>query len=84
MQISIDTSRDSKDDIIKAIKLLESIIGEHHITMPSRNIFESSSPDVSQPQAQASVFGNFFDNVAKSDAPVAPIKKQSIQRVEIY
>lgn len=84
MQISIDTSRDSKEDIVKAIKLLESIIGEHHITMTSRNIFENPSSDVSQPQAQASVFGSFFDNVAKSDAPVAPIKKQSIPRVELY
>ena len=78
MQISIDTNRDSKEDIIKAIKLLETIIGEHHLTMqPSRNIFESSQPEV---QPQGSVFGSFFDNVNKT--PPSPVKKEP--RVEIY
>jgi len=83
MQISIDTSRDSKEDIVKAIKLLESIIGESHLTvMPSRNIFESSQPEIQSQGSQQSVFGSFFDNVAKTD--VAPVKKQSIPRVELY
>ena len=78
MQISIDTSRDSKEDIVKAIKLLESIIGDGHITSPpSRNIFDSPAPDV----PQQSVFGSFFDGVNKPQPAVA---KKDTPKIELY
>ncbi len=80
MQISIDTSRDSKDDILKAIKLLHSIIGEHP-TSQSPSLF-----DISASVPSSSPFGSFFDSVDKNPpvAPVPVIKKESSQKVELY
>ena len=84
MQISIDTSRDSKEDILKAIQLLHSIIGEGHVSTPSRSVFDipqaASAP-------QGSVFGNFFDSMDKTQAVVSPAplaKKDSSPKVELY
>ena len=86
MQISIDTSRDSKEDIIKAIHLLHSIIGENHQTSTaSRNIFDNPSPELPiqqiQPAAQ-SAFSSFFDNMNKPQ--IVQAKKESVSRVELY
>jgi len=81
MQISIDTSRDSKEDILKAINLLHSIIGEGHVTVAqSRNVFDA--PQASLP-SQGSVFGSFFDNVQNNN-PSVPVKKDVQPRVELY
>lgn len=94
MQISIDTSRDSKEDILKAIHLLHSIIGENHSSISSansRNIFDSPQPDLPtqqqtfQQQSQQSLpsaFGSFFDNINKSS--LVPEKKETRARVELY
>lgn len=80
MQISIDTSRDSKEDILKAIHLLHSIIGEHPTTVQS--LFDAPSPS-SPPQG--SPFGSFFDSMDKTPAVSSPIvKKESQPRVELY
>ena len=98
MQISIDTSRDSKEDILKAIHLLHSIIGEHHQTVTmSRNIFDNPQAELPlqqmmpTPQTQLqtqtqqpaqSVFGSFFDNINKQQPTT--IKKENSSRVELY
>lgn len=82
MQISIDTSRDSKEDILKAISLLHSIIGEHPTTVQS--LFDSPQ---SQPSPQGSVFGNFFDSMDKTPATQQtplPVKKESQPKIEWY
>ena len=80
MQISIDTSRDSKEDILKAIHLLHSIIGEHPTTVQS--LFDTPQP-ASTPTG--SPFGSFFDSMDKTPVVSSPIvKKESQPRVELY
>ena len=61
MEIRIDTSRDSKDDIRKAIRLLQSLAGE--------GIEGSGSADQSFPSGE-NVLGGFFD------APDSPSASQ--------
>lgn len=89
MRISIDTVKDSKEDILKAIRLLNSIIGESHITSAhSRNIFDNPQPELPaqqqtfQAQQASSPFGSFFDNINQTQPSVD--KKESRTRVELY
>lgn len=94
MKISIDTATDSKEDIRKAIRLLQSIV--EHDAQGSRDIFNSPSTDLfgsapasnadSAPSANpASAFGSLFND----DAPVqatakAPEEKKDIPKIELY
>ena len=68
MKITIDTGQDSHTDIKKAIRLLQSIVGDAEVyTNASRNIFDSPSPEVSQQSsAPTTAFANLFDSPAKS------------------
>lgn len=90
MKISIDTIADSKDDIRKAIRLLQSLV-EHE---EARNIFDSSSPSLfnnSSPQPEANpvaAFGNLFgDNAPAQQSTITEAseeKKDKAPRIEFY
>jgi hypothetical protein len=77
MKITIDTSQDSHTDIKKAIKLLQSVVGEGSVysNSPSRNIFDdpspslgpSSEPEPAQEQDTGNAFASIFDNTAPSE-----------------
>jgi hypothetical protein len=84
VQITIDTLKDSKDDIRKAIRLLMSLAAESSYEPSSRNIFDSPSPSLSaEPvqQAAPAALGSFFDAVEQQ--PPASMKKDKPQ-VEFY
>lgn len=95
MKISIDTSTDSKEDIRKAIKLLQSIV-EHDAAQGSRNIFDSPSADLfgnapaqSQPTQQSnpvSAFGSLFsdDNQSVPTETQSQLKKEEQPEIEFY
>lgn len=84
MKITIDTSQDSHTDIKKAIKMLQSIVGEGPVysNSPSRNIFDdpspglgaSGEPEPAPSQDTGSAFASIFDN--SSGAPESEEKKQ--------
>jgi len=89
MIITIDTSKDSHEEIKKAIRLLQSINGESFsnepkniFDSPSTNIFDSPAPSApSSEPAPASSFGAMFG----SDAPVAkPEEKKERFQIEPY
>lgn len=80
MKILIDTNRDSKEEIVRAIRLLESIVGEVSRSVQQKNIFESPSVQPSQ----GSAFGSFFDNMNPSAQQSPVVKKDNLQRVELY
>ncbi|MEM4239588.1 MAG: hypothetical protein QXM31_00525 [Candidatus Woesearchaeota archaeon] len=90
MKISIDTAADSKEDIRKAIRLLQSLV-EHE---GSRNIFDSPSPSLfsdtqARPEASpAAAFGNLFgDNAPAQQSTLAEVpveKKEKEPRIELY
>ncbi len=87
MKISIDTSTDSKEDIRKAIKLLQSIV--EHETQGSRDIFNSPSTDLfgSTPSAEApvSAFGNLFSDDAPVQQPTQNAEdKKDLPKIELY
>ena len=95
MKISIDTSADSKEDIRKAIKLLQSIV-EHETA--SRDIFSSPGADLftdSQPATPVAPESNpvsAFSAMFSDNAPVAqpsssvelPKKKEDVPHIELY
>jgi len=95
MKISIDTSADSKEDIRKAIRLLQSIV-EHDASQGSRNLFDSPSADLfgSAPAPAASAepaanplaaFGNMFgDNAPAPAASVELPKEKKATQIEFY
>ncbi len=77
MRITIDTQKDSHEEIRKAIKMLSALVGVQQEIgeSSSRNIFDDPSPspignlfDDTQSQQQSSpssnVFGNLFDSPA--------------------
>ena len=75
MQITIDTKKDSPEDIKKAIHLLSVLVqGKTHST----NIFEDSSP-VIEPESGP---GNAFANIFGSDKPVVELEKQAEKEEE--
>ncbi|MEM2916295.1 MAG: hypothetical protein QXT19_02990 [Candidatus Woesearchaeota archaeon] len=90
MKISIDTVADSKEDIRKAIRLLQSLV-EHE---EARNIFDSSSPSLfndssAQPEANpVAAFGNLFGDKAPAQQSttmaVSEEKKDKAPRIELY
>ena len=77
MKITIDTSQDSHTDIRKAIKLLQSVVGEGPVytNSPSRNIFDDPSPGLvpsSEPGPVAEQdTGNAFVNIFDTPAPAS-------------
>lgn len=76
MKITIDTSQDSHSEIKKAIRMLQSIVGNHdevYTNAPSRNIFDDPAPSMgaSEPapateETTGSAFASIFDEPAPS------------------
>jgi hypothetical protein len=62
MIITIDTSRDSVEEIRKAVKMLMALLGEHSSSIgSSKSIFDSpSSGSGSDAAPSENVFGNIF------------------------
>ena len=83
MKITIDTGQDSHTDIKKAIRLLQSIVGDAEVyTNASRNIFDNPSPEVSQQaSAPTNAFANLFDSPAK---PETKEEKEKEFKLELY
>lgn len=96
MKISIDTSADSKEDIRKAIRLLQSIV--EHDAAQSRDIFSSPGVEVygGTPSTTASepannpvaAFGALFSDTAPVAQPSSsvelPRKKDDVPQIEYY
>ena len=60
MIITIDTSRDSVEEIRKAVKMLMALLGEHSSSIGgSKSIFDSPSPGAA-PAGEGNIFGNIF------------------------
>lgn len=95
MKISIDTAADSKEDIRKAIRLLQSLV-EHDAAQGSRNLFDSPGADLfgSAPaQAQAAepsasplaAFGNLFgDDAPAQQQSALELPKDKKPQIELY
>ncbi|MBW2993493.1 hypothetical protein KY317_02880 [Candidatus Woesearchaeota archaeon] len=76
MQITIDTKKDSPEEIKKAIHLLSVLVqGKTHST----NIFENDSPSI-KPEAES---GNAFANIFGADKPIIEPEKQTEKEEEI-
>jgi hypothetical protein len=95
MKIAIDTVTDSKEDILKAIRLLQSLVGHNSSqdSQASRSIFDSPSPSLfgdapAQPQESNPVaaFGNMFgDNAPAPQQPSASeLVEEEEPKVELY
>ncbi len=63
MQITIDTNKDSHEDIKKAIRLLASMVGHENVTSNEqpRNIFDNPQP-ATEPSSSENIFGGLFDS----------------------
>ena len=99
MKISIDTAADSKEDIRKAIRLLQSLV-EHDASSGSRNLFDApgadlfgSAPAQSQPASAEpsasplAAFGNLFGDNAPAQQAVSselPKDKKDLPQIELY
>lgn len=82
MKITIDTGQDSHTDIKKAIRLLQSIVGDAEVyTNASRNIFDDPSSAVQQSPAPTTAFANLFDSPAKSETKE---EKEKAFKLELY
>ena len=94
MKITIDTSQDSHSDIRKAIRMLQSIVGEGPIysNSPSRNIFDDPSPSLgpsSEPapaseQDTGNAFASIFDNPAPASEETKEEEKEDVPEIEFY
>lgn len=88
MRLTIDTQKDSHEEIRKAIRMLSALVGESTSEGSSRNIFEDSSSVLGSSQANNSssqsdqssggIFG-FFDN---ADKQVVEEKKEEKEEFE--
>jgi len=89
MKITIDTSQDSHNDIRKAIRMLQSIVGEGPVysNSPSRNIFDDPSPSLgssSEPEpAQEQDTGNAFASIFDNPAPASESEEKKEEDEEI-
>ena len=100
MKISIDTAADSKEDIRKAIRLLQSLV-EHDAAAGSRNLFDapgadlfgsapaqSAQPAAAEPSANPlAAFGNLFGDNAPAQQAVSselPKDKKDLPQIELY
>ena len=90
MIITIDTSRDSVEEIRKAVKMLMALLGEHSSLGSSRSIFDSpSSGSGSDAAPSGNVFGNIFGDDSGSGAgssgeSSAPASNEETPEVELY
>ncbi|MBW3004411.1 hypothetical protein KY310_01095 [Candidatus Woesearchaeota archaeon] len=94
MKITIDTSQDSHNDIRKAIRMLQSIVGEGPVysNSPSRNIFDDPSPGLgaSEPEPVAeqdtgNAFASIFDNSAPaSETEEKKEEDEDIPEIQFY
>ncbi|MEM4282134.1 MAG: hypothetical protein QXU88_02650 [Candidatus Woesearchaeota archaeon] len=83
MQITIDTNRDSPEDIKKAIKALLAILGSP-ISESLSKVLESSNPIDAQ---QENIFGNIFGDEAPLSASGEEVKATGVNgesKVEVY
>lgn len=95
MKISIDTAQDSKEEIRKAIRLLQALV-EHEASQGSRNIFDSPSdslfgdtPSAPSPESSST---NAFSDLFSDNAPAPQTttteeteeKKEESSQVELY
>jgi hypothetical protein len=62
MQITIDTKRDTSEDIKKVIKLLSHLVGEHPTTNQPNLFNDSIPPNKPAETNSGNVFGNMFEN----------------------
>lgn len=84
MKLTIDTSSDSHHDIRKAIRLLQSIVGENEVftnepAQQSSGVFDNSSPEVGG-------FMNMFDTPTQTESTPEPQeqKQDDIPQVEFF
>jgi hypothetical protein len=93
MILTIDTNRDSPEDIRKAIKALMAILGDGSgFSVGSKNIFDSPSSG-SGPSSDAAPGGNVFGNIFGGDSgseagssgeSSAPASSDENAEVELY
>jgi len=96
MKISIDTAADSKEDIRKAIRLLQALV-DHDASQGSRNLFDapgaglfdSGQPSNEQPSAPSanpvSAFGSLFgDDAPAQQAGELPKERKEFPQIEFY
>jgi hypothetical protein len=97
MKITIDTSQDSHSEIRKAIRMLQSIVGEGgavYSNSPSRNIFDDPSPSLDSSQESepshaseettGSAFASIFDNPAPSSEEDKEEEPKERPQIELY
>lgn len=92
MQISIDTGKDSHEDIRKAIALLQSIVSGSEPRSNAGNIFDNPLPGESRaaPVASAPSLFSMFDGpsmmtAAQAAAPVEPAEQVPEKHdIELY
>ena len=90
MIITIDTSRDSIEEIRKAVKMLMALLGDSSSIGGVRNIFDSpSSGSGSDAAPSGNVFGNIFGDNSGSEAgssgeSSAPASSDEDAEVELY
>jgi len=83
VKIEIDTTKDSKEEIQKAIKLLMSLLGETSVLTNSPNIFESSTPSLSTQTPSANAF-SLFDTPTTQPTQQSIIKQIKKTAVQYY
>jgi len=88
MIITIDTSRDSVEEIRKAVKMLMALLGESSSIGSSRSIFDSPSAG-SDAAPAGNVFGNIFGDNSGSGAgssgeSSATASSEETPEVELY
>jgi hypothetical protein len=78
MKIEIDTKRDSKEDILKIIRMLQSMVREGS---PYSSSSSSDSSDSSSPESPV---GLGILDLPPSESSSADEKKEEKPRVELY
>jgi len=88
MQLTIDTQKDSHQEIRKAIRLLMSLVDgkEVYTNEPPKNEFDI--PQIGTPESEAadsgSVFGGLFDNVNSETETSEKEEPKDNQELEFY
>jgi len=84
MQLTIDTQKDSHNEIRKAIRMLMSLVGEKDVytnEAPKEGIFSSGSDT----NSAANAFVDMFDTVKKDDSPAPDAdNKEDDSSVQFY